>query len=74
MVTKTKKKNLKKLELFEIMINLKITFHQEKEMQDIMIDFFLNQEKDNKNNMAKTPLTYLFYHNSMYKNVLKSVG
>ena len=47
------------------MMNLTNAFYDEKEMQDIMKDFYPSQEKDNQS----ISLTYLFYHNSMYKNV-----
>jgi len=48
-----------KLEKFEKtsyvkkMTNLRNTFYQEREMQYIMEEFYLNQEKDNKNNLLR---------------------
>ena len=49
------KKKLKELEVVKIMMRthrtyLKNTNYEEKQMSDFLIEFYLNQEKDNKNN------------------------
>ena len=48
-VKKSRAKNGKKLGKFYKNINIKGIFYEEKEMQDIKIDFCLNPKKYNKN-------------------------
>ena len=37
---------MKRLDMFKVMINVKSTFYEEKEMQDIMIEFYSSQGND----------------------------
>ena len=48
--------------MVKIMINPKNTIYEEEEMEDKMIEFCLNQEKDNKNFILRFHQKYLQKH------------
>ena len=58
------KKNSEKLEKLETMINLKSIFSVAKEMQDIMVEFYLNQTKNNQNSTDQLSSVLPLKHSS----------